>query len=131
MRVLVTGASGFIGSWLTKELFHQGHEVTILTRGRTDLAAEIPFHHKAIGDVTDKASMVAAVQGMQAVFHLAGHIGYDPRERAMMELINVVGTQNVVDACIANKVERLIHMSSVVAVGAGFHPKQILNETSE
>lgn len=81
-----------------------------------------------IGDVTDAQSVENAVQGTDAVFHLAGVVAYKRSERKMMEKVNVGGTQNVVNAC-QKKAVKLIHMSSVVAVGASFdgHP---LNENS-
>jgi dihydroflavonol-4-reductase len=129
-KILVTGANGFLGSWLVAELSKQGHQVKALVRAGSDLSEleGVACEH-VHGDVTNKNSL--DFSGIDAVFHLAGLIAYKKSERKKMELVNVVGTQNVVDACRQYKVPRLVHISSVVAVGAGFDKNQILNEQSE
>lgn len=131
-KVLVTGANGFLGSWVVRRLVDEGHEVYSLVRKSSDLSelhgVATRFVH---GDVTDLHSLLQAFQEMDSVFHLAGLIAYKRSERAMMEKINVVGTQNVIEACRATGIRRLVHLSSVVAVGAGFSPEQILNEDSD
>lgn len=130
-KVLVTGANGFLGAWLTQRLVEEGHEVFCLVRPTSDLTEikhlKIQYKH---GDVTNAESVGQACQGMDSVFHLAGLVAYKKSDRPQMDLVNVQGTQNVVDACVKSKVRRLVHLSSVVAVGAGFHPQQILNENS-
>src|SRR5690606_38059941 len=82
-------------------------------------------------DVTDPQSVDSATRGMDSVFHLAGLIAYTRSERAAMERVNVQGTRNVIDACRAAKVKKLVHLSSVVAIGASFDGKTLLNEESE
>jgi dihydroflavonol-4-reductase len=130
-KVVVTGANGFVGAWLVRGLIAQGHDVHALVRKSSDLSELEGVPCKFVyGDVSDPKSLAAAFQGVEAVFHLAGLIAYRRAERQKMELINVVGTQNVIDACLSQKVSRLIFMSSVVAVGAGFTDKEILNEES-
>jgi dihydroflavonol-4-reductase len=88
---------------------------------------KIQIHH---GDITDLDSLKSATKNMDSVFHLAGLIAYSRAERAAMEKINVQGTANVIEACKANKIRRLVHMSSVVAIGASFRPSQVLTEMS-
>ncbi|MFK8136894.1 MAG: NAD-dependent epimerase/dehydratase family protein [Bdellovibrionales bacterium] len=121
MKALVTGATGFLGGWLCKELIHRGYEVRILRRQNSDLSdiEDLKLEHY-IGDVTDRGSVFEAVMGMDIVFHLAGVIAYEPEKRNLMEKVNVGGTQNVVDACLKNKTAKLLHLSSVVAIGASF-----------
>ncbi|MGE4131635.1 MAG: NAD-dependent epimerase/dehydratase family protein [Bdellovibrionales bacterium] len=129
MASLVTGASGFVGSWLVRRLVEQGVEVHVLHRANSNLEdlEGIQFVSK-IGDVTDFDSVRRAVAGVDTVYHLAGVIGYTPTMRSLMEAVNVGGTSNVIEA-IAGSNKKLVYMSSVVAVGASFDGTP-LNEES-
>ncbi len=130
MRVLVTGGTGFIGGWLVRALHKAGHDVVLLYRGTQALEELAPFVRYGVqGDVTQPDTLKEALTGADAVYHLAGVVGYDPRERGLMERVNVQGTQNVVDAALKANVQRFVHLSSVVAVGASFD-KSVLNEGS-
>lgn len=131
MKVLVTGANGFVGAWVCKGLVADGHEVFALVRPNADLSEleGVPVRFVE-GDVTNLAALKSAFQGMDSVFHLAGVIAYRKADRPLMNKVNVEGTTNVLIACEEAKVRRLLHMSSVTAVGAGFKPSQILNEDS-
>src|SRR4051812_18105307 len=130
MKVLVTGATGFLGGWMVRKLLDEGVSVRILQRHSSHLEdlEGLSLEH-AEGDVTNAKSLVEASSGVNAVFHLAGLIGYSRAQREAMQKVNVDGTQNVIDACIKNKVDRLVHLSSVVAVGASFD-RTPLNENS-
>lgn len=132
MKVLVTGASGFLGSWIVRRLIQDGLDVHILARPSSDLSEidglKFSLHH---GDVTDPQTIVSAVKDADSVFHLAGLIAYTRSERTAMERVNVQGTKNVIDACRMAKVNKLVHLSSVVAIGASFDGRNILNEESE
>lgn len=131
MKVLVTGANGFLGSWLTRELVREGHDVYALVRPTSDISELDGVACKYLhGDVTDKASLLKAFEGMDTVFHLAGLIAYKKSQRPQMDKVNVTGTRNVLEACEERKVRRLVYLSSVVAIGAGFNKTQILNEES-
>lgn len=131
MKVLVTGANGFLGSWLTRELVQEGHEVYALVRPTSDISELEGTACKYLyGDVTDKESLLKAFEGMDTVFHLAGLIAYKKSQRSQMDKVNVDGTRNVLEACESRQVRRLVYLSSVVAVGAGFDKTQILNENS-
>lgn len=128
MKVLVTGASGFVGSWLVRRLEERGVNMRVLRRKSSSKSTPSSTTEVAWGDITDLESLVAATQNIDTVFHLAGHVGYSRAERALMEQINVTGTQNVLSACKTNRVRRLLHMSSVVAVGASFDGQRPLTE---
>ncbi len=131
MKVLVTGATGFLGHWICKRLVESGDEVIAFARSKkeidSDLDSKVQF---AYGDVTDLESLHSATSGVDEVFHLAGVIGYRPSQHSLMFKVNVQGTENVIKACEKAKVKKLVYLSSVVAIGAGFSPNQILNENS-
>ncbi|PIS11510.1 MAG: dihydroflavonol 4-reductase [Bdellovibrio sp. CG10_big_fil_rev_8_21_14_0_10_47_8] len=131
-RVLVTGANGFLGSWVVRRLIQEGNHVFPLIRKSSNLSEldGIVADYR-YGDVTDLHSLLDAFHGIDTVFHLAGLIAYKKSERTRMENINVGGTANVLEACRANSVRKLVYLSSVVAVGASFTPDHILNEDSE
>lgn len=132
MRALITGATGFVGSWLTRDLCQRGLDVRILCR-RPEAAKEFEGLKNLevfLGDVTAPESLVTATNKVDWVFHLAGVVAYSRMNRQLMEEVNVGGTANVIAACRAAKVKRLLHMSSVTAVGASFDG-HCLNEESE
>lgn len=133
MKVVVTGATGFLGRWLVKALASEGCEVTALARNEAsamDLKRDYGCRI-AIGDVTHLESLERAFESADSVFHLAGLIAYKRADRSRMEEVNIGGTENVLKAVRTRKVRRLVHLSSVTAIGAGFTPEQILNEDSE
>lgn len=130
-KVLVTGANGFLGSWVTRRLIADGHETYALVRKSSDLSEleGVPCKY-LYGDVTDLNSLNSAFEGMDSIFHLAGLIAYKKSDRAKMELVNVGGTRNVLDACKEKKIRRLVYLSSVVAIGGGFSPNDVMNENT-
>lgn len=131
MKVVVTGANGFLGSWLTKELVTQGFDVQILARPTSDLSDLQGLSFKVLqGDVTNPASLEKAFKGAGGVFHLAGVVAYQHKDRPLMEKVNVEGTLNVIQAAEKMKVPKVLHLSSVVAIGASTSPQEILNEDS-
>jgi dihydroflavonol-4-reductase len=130
MKSIVTGANGFLGAWLCKRLLEEGHEVTALVRKNSDLSEIQDLKLKyAYGDVTDFESLNTAFKNQNQVYHLAGVVAYKKAERDKMNLVNIEGTRNVVKACENHQPEKLLHLSSVVAVGSSFKP-EVLNEKS-
>ncbi len=131
-QVLVTGANGFLGSWVTAALVNEGHKVKILARPQSDLSElDISKIEVVNGDILDRESVDSACKSQDAVFHLAGVIAYTPQKRELMEKVNVGGTKNVVEAVKRHQVRRLVHLSSVVAIGAGRDKSDVLNEKSQ
>lgn len=125
MKVLITGATGFVGQKLVEYLSAQGLDIRVLVR---DPAKAKEFSSKIEifrGDVTEIESLYKATKDIDSVFHLAGVVGYSRAQRKIMEDVNVQGTQNVIDAMEKNKVRKILHFSSVVAVGASFTPTPI------
>ena len=126
-KVLVTGANGFLGAWLTRRLLTDGYDVTALVRAKSDLtelALENPVMKNlkiAHGDVTDINSLRNAFRDQEIIFHLAGVVSYKKSDEPLLQKVNVEGTRHVVDVC-CEMGPRLLHVSSVVAVGASFTP---------
>jgi len=118
--ILITGGTGFVGSNLAEELLRRGYAVRILRRETSDLRAiaGMPVEHR-IGDVRDLESLKRAMDGCDTVFHTAALVTFERSKAALQWEINVHGTRNVVDACLAANVERLVHTSSIAALG---HP---------
>ncbi|MEX2115474.1 MAG: SDR family oxidoreductase [Bacteroidota bacterium] len=117
-NVLVTGATGFLGSNLAAALKELGHNVRILRRPTSSLQAldGIDVEHH-LGDVRDRDSVRRAIRGCDTVFHVAALVSYWRKQRAELYEINIGGTANVVDVCLELGVEKLVHTSSVAAVG--------------
>lgn len=118
MRVVVTGASGLLGSNLAAALLEAGHEVVATRRAGTQVAhlADLPITwvDADLGSVT---ALTRAFDGAAAVFHCAAAVSVKRDVTPEMTAANVTGTQNVLDAVVAARVPRLVHTSSVVAVG--------------
>src|SRR5262245_32918058 len=118
MKILVTGATGFVGSHIVRKLLQVGYEVRILRRSSSSMKMlEGLKVETAIGDVTDRDSVFKAVDGCEGAFHVAGHVSFWRGTREIQKKINVDGTRNVVEAALAHKVKRLVHTSSIAAIG--------------
>src|SRR5215468_9545781 len=117
-RVAVTGASGLLGGNLAAELAAAGHQVVAIRRASTRTAhlddVAIEWHDADLGST---AAMTRAFQGAACVFHCAAQVSVRRTVSPEMSATNVVGTANVIDAVRAAGVTRLVHTSSVVAVG--------------
>jgi dihydroflavonol-4-reductase len=127
-KILVTGATGFIGSRLVVKLASTSDEVFVLVRKSSDLtslAEVIDKVHLLYGDITDGASIHAAMQGIDLVYHTAGLTYMGDKKNALLNKINVEGTQNILRAATAAGVKRVVHVSSITAVGIAFDKKPV------
>lgn len=117
-RVVITGASGLLGGNLAAELIAAGHEVVAIRRAGTktghldDLAIEWRD-----ADLGSTAAMASAFRGAACVFHCAAQVSIERKVSAAMTAANVTGTSHVIDAVADAGVARLVHTSSVVAIG--------------
>lgn len=120
MKVLVTGATGFIGSSVLRRLTHEGYEPVALVRAKSNLEAISDFVDTVelrYGDVTDADSVANAMKGVKQVYHCAGVARIGPGHDDMLYKVNVEGTRNVLREALRNDVERVVFTSSVSAVG--------------
>lgn len=133
MKVLVTGANGFLGSHLVRALIEQNYEVSAMVRSNSDKSSLDNLNCKiVVGDILDPISLRACMCGMNGVFHVAGAMSSSPKDRKLLFKVNVEGVQNVIDACIEKNIKRIVHVSSVVAVGTNIKEKlPPLNENSK
>ncbi len=120
MNILVTGASGLVGSMLCRLFIERGHSVTALVRKEANrgLVAEIDTKIKWVeGDILDISSVEAAMHQIDYVVHAAAVVSFVPSDRIQMFKVNQEGTANVVNACLKYGVKKLCHISSIAAIG--------------
>lgn len=114
MKTVVTGASGHVGANLVRKLLEQNRQVACLVRSSDAALKGLPVEIVK-GDVRDPESLAIAFSGANTVFHCAAKIGITGRGWKTIEEINVHGVRNVVEACLARGVRRLVHFSSIHA----------------
>jgi len=129
---LVTGGTGFLGSYLLRKLVNVGQPVRALYR--TAIPSQVADIQDKIewvqGDVLDVVALEEAMQGVDKVYHCAGVVSFRPGEQERMMKVNVEGTANVVNLAIDTGVRKLVHVSSTAALGRA-RIDGVLDESSE
>jgi dihydroflavonol-4-reductase len=117
-KTLVTGATGFVGSHLARALARRGDELRLLVRRDADevLLGGVPFE-RVTGDVTDRRAVRRAIEGTERVFHVAGMTSMRAADSERLFEVNQGGSRIVAEEALAAGVERLVHTSSVAAIG--------------
>ena len=119
--ILLTGATGFVGSYLLRILCAKGYRVRALRRASSpmDLVRDIPAGQVEWfeADVTDLVALEDAFAGITHVCHCAAMVSFHPRDYARMMNINVEGTANVVNLALHFGVQKLVHVSSIASLG--------------
>ncbi|OWY63018.1 hypothetical protein B7486_55345, partial [cyanobacterium TDX16] len=121
MRVLVTGATGHLGSFVVRELLAEGHEVRALVRDparleRAGLGDVLDRIEPVRGDVGDAASVRAALADREAVVHAAAQVALRKKDEAAARAVNVGGTETVLAEAAAAGIDPVVHVSSLVAL---------------
>ena len=118
--VFVTGGTGLLGGYLLRELVRKGEKIKALYRSDYPFLLdqqEINSIEWVKGDILDTFLLHQICSEADEVYHCAGMVSFNPARKYEMLNINVVGTANVVNACIAGGVKKLVHVSSVSALG--------------
>jgi len=118
MAILVTGATGFLGSHVARKLVERGERVRILLRktSRTSNIEDIDAE-RAYGDILDIDSVKEALKGCDTLYHVAGIVSSRKSDYGRMEEINVKGTFNVFSSALEAGVKKAVYTSSVAAIG--------------
>jgi dihydroflavonol-4-reductase len=119
MKTFITGATGFIGSHLVRRLLQTDHELCCLVRRINPACEQLKKQGitLAMGDVTDKASVLQGMKGHDWVFHLAGRYSFWEPDNRIFKHINVNGTRNVMECALETKVSKVVHVSTVGIYG--------------
>ncbi|OGH10527.1 MAG: hypothetical protein A2857_00880 [Candidatus Levybacteria bacterium RIFCSPHIGHO2_01_FULL_36_15] len=126
-RVLITGGTGFLGCHLARFLINKGYKVTLLDV--TDLTAKdlkesIQFIH---ADIKNKKEMLDSIQDVDFVVHAAAALPIHQSKKIIFD-VNVNGTENVLEACLKNKIKRVVFISSTAVYGVPKHLPETEND---
>lgn len=132
--IFITGATGFVGSYLIRLLLQQGYtQLHALRRSDSSFellgksADQVVWHE---GDLEDYFSLEPALVGIDTVIHCAALVSFQPKDKEKLLLVNRKGTQHLVDAALFCGVRRMIHVSSVAALGRNTRG-QVITEASK
>lgn len=127
MKALVTGANGFLGSHLIKQLLDRGYEVTAMTRKRDEMLSSLNLQ-TVHGDIRSFDNVLEACKDQEVVFHTAAISGiWGPWK--LFHGTNTIGTRNVVEACRHHNVPKLVYTSSPSVTFDGNHQMDV-NESA-
>jgi len=129
-RFLVTGATGFLGRHLVDALVAHGDDVVAFARNVDDVGAS-PGVTARRGDVLDPDSLKDAAAGCAGAFHCAGKVSRKAEDAEALHRIHVDGTKNVLDACAAAGVARVVVASTSGTVAVGDDPDHVASESDE
>ncbi len=132
-QVLVTGGTGFLGAWILRRLVKDGYRVRAIRRQQSILPAFIEADilqqvEWLEGDVLDILSLEDAMEGVDAVIHAAAIVSFHRQDRRQMYATNVQGTANVVNMALEKNIRRIVHVSSVAALGRTKHNETVNEE---
>ena len=120
--VLVTGGTGFLGSYIIKELVEKKYSIRAIRRSTSKLPFYIsPNIFEKVqwveGDILDTVSLEDAMEGVDMVIHSAAIISFNKEDKDAMHRVNTAGTANVVNIALEKNISRFVHVSSVAAIG--------------
>lgn len=133
MRIGITGANGFIGNHLIRDILGRGHRPLAFLQKGSPLGPlrELEGAFDSLpGDLLDADSLDAFLRRCDAVFHLAGLNRYWARDRDLFWRVNLQGVRNLIDGCLRRGVGKLVHVSSCITLGASEKPVPRNEESS-
>lgn len=116
-KVLITGASGFIGSYLTYELIKRRVDTRVLLRNKKGRMFKGRKVEVFVGDLLNQQSLEEALKGVHVIFNVAGALPHHKLDNDSYWNVNVAGVENLVKAAIKNKAEKIVHVSTVGIYG--------------
>lgn len=113
MEVLVTGPDGVLGSNLVRELLQRNYKVSVfLEEGKDPITLKDLPIQRYFGNIVDSNDVHEAVKGKTAVFHCAASTSVFPARNPIVNLVNIKGTENIVNSCIEHNIQRLIYVGT-------------------
>ncbi|HUB68565.1 MAG TPA: NAD-dependent epimerase/dehydratase family protein [Candidatus Methylacidiphilales bacterium] len=132
-QILITGATGFIGRQLTRDLVSAGQPVRILARNPEKARSLFGETIEIVaGDLCDSQSVKRACAGISTIYHIGGIYRFGIRHRREIYQTNIDGTENLLAAAAAAQVEKIVYVSSASVLtrpGCSSHPWPVLSET--
>ncbi len=129
--ILISGATGLVGSYLVRYLYQQGYRnIRGMRRSGSDMSLVGSVGNDiewVEGDILDPCFLEEAMQGISVVFHCAALVSFEASQAPLLFRTNVEGTANMVNAALDAEIDRFIHVSSVAAIGRSRN-KQIISE---
>ncbi len=120
-NILITGATGFLGSYLLRHLINSGYQNISATKRSSSSMALVKEVKDQVNwieqDILDLSELEETLKGRDWVFHCAAIVSFQPAARKKMFQVNVEGTANIVNFCLHHGVEKLLHVSSTAAIG--------------
>lgn len=131
-KILVTGGTGFLGRFIIDRLIREKFCVKVLVRNPQHPAIKDWGNHVEIvqGDILDIPSLEIAFDGVTHVIHSAATVSFHKKEHLWMKKVNETGTANIVNLSLEKRIKRLVHVSSVSALGRT-EKNEILNENTK
>lgn len=141
--ILVTGGTGLVGAHLLLDLVGNGENVRAIYRNlntiqktkslfkqnqKVDLFEKIDWIE---ADILDIPSLEIAFENIENVYHCAAIISFNPKDENLLRKINIEGTANIVNFCIAKKIKKLCHVSSIAALGDLAQNETVISENNE
>jgi dihydroflavonol-4-reductase len=117
-KTLLTGATGFIGSHVARQLAERGDDLRLTVRENSPTEGLADIEHEAVKcDLLDRRAVRRAVNGVDKVFHCAGLVSLRERDAERVFEVNVLATRMLLEECLRAEVERVVFTSSVAAIG--------------
>lgn len=130
--ILITGATGFLGAELACQLLKTEDKIKCIKRATSTIPEQLkPLSNKIewiVADILNFADLEEAFKEVTHVYHCAAIVSFDKSVEKKMTAINVEGTENVVNLCNAYQIEKLVHVSSIAALGTAKENKIITED---
>ena len=118
MKVLITGGTGFIGQHLVRRMAQTNHELLCLARQTSDVTLFKELNLEIVyGDVTNKSSIVTAMQGCDWLIDLANVYDFWLPDPSLFTKVNITGTQNLMEAALETGISKVVHVSTALVFG--------------